>query len=425
MHFEQQGGRVKDFLILLVSVFFIYTYNTIFMMATPLLLISMGSTEIIAGLQGALFLVAAVLLRFFFGPFADAYGRRLVMLLGSSSFFFAAVLFFYAVEVWQVVALRLVQAVGLASYFPAALATAAACAGSGQRGTYIGVLRMVSSLSLMVGPVFALMYIQNYSYSLFFKSMAALAFLGMVALFFISARLIGPQKQVLKEKDLSLRQRINFLPLLKKCPLLVCTTFITALSYGIYISFAISFVVDYTKVDNAGFFFTLFSLGGIIANFAFGWLSDRFGRLRLTVCAFLSLGSGMILFALLPQMISFFYPAGLLAGAGYYGSTAVLMAWMTERVEAHEHTTALSLQQNALDFGIAAGSGGFGILLVAVGNAGLLYGVLGALYLCYGMLCAISTNRQTLLDFETGVLWKCGEEKGSMVKKAVSKVSKQ
>jgi len=41
------------------------------------------------------------------------------------------------------------------------------------------------------------------------------------------------------------------------------------------------------------------------------------------------------------------------------------------------------------------------------------------------MLCAISTNRQTLLDFETGILWKCGEEKGSLVKKAVSKVSKQ
>lgn len=65
---EQQGGMRKDFLILLVSVFFIYTYNNVFMMATPLLLTTMGGTELIAGVQGTLFLVAAILLRFFSGP---------------------------------------------------------------------------------------------------------------------------------------------------------------------------------------------------------------------------------------------------------------------------------------------------------------------------------------------------------------------
>lgn len=310
------------------------------------------------------------------------------MLLGSGSFFLAAVLLFYAVEVWQVVALRLVQAVGLASYYPAASATAAACAGHSQRGTYIGILRMVASLSLMAGPVFAFSLIQNYSYSLFLQSMAVLAFLGMSALLFISGKVIGPQKQVLEEKGLGLRQKLNFLPLLQKCPLIVGTTFAASLSYGILMSFAALFIEGYTDVVNAGFFFTLFSLGGIFANGAFGWLSDRFGRLRLTVCAFFFLGSGLILFALTPQVAFFFYPAGLLAGAGYYGSIAVLMAWMTEKAEPGERTAALSLQQNALDFGIAAGSGIFGILLVVVSNAGLLYGVLGVLYLCYALFCA-------------------------------------
>ncbi len=389
---EQQGGMPKDFLFLLVSAFFIYTYNNVFMMTTPLLLVTMGGTEMIAGLQATLFLVAAVLLRFLLGPLADAHGKHLAMLLGSASFLLAAVLLFYAVEVWQVIALRLVQAVGLASYFPAASATAAACAGGGQRGTYIGILRIIASLSLMIGPVFALNLIQNHSYSLFLQSMAVLAFLGMSAIFFISPKVIRSQEQVLEKNDVSLRQRLNFLPLLQRCSLIVSTTFTAALSYGIYMSFAALFIDNHTNVINAGFFFTLFSFGGIFANGVFGWLSDRFGRFRLTVCAFLSLGSGMILFALLPQVTFLFYPAGLLAGTGYYGSIAVLMAWITEKAEPHKRTAALSLQQNALDLGIAAGSGLFGILLVAVNNAGLLYGVLGALYIFYALTCTFAAK---------------------------------
>lgn len=386
---EQQVEMHKDFLLLLFSVFFIYSYNNVFMVATPLMLVRMGSTEMIAGLQATIFLITAIFLRFIFGPLTDAYGRRVAMFLGSVSFLVAAILLFYAVEVWQVIALRLVQAIGLAAYFPAATATAATCAGDAKRGTYIGILRIVASLSMMVGPVFALYLIQNYSYSLFFQNMAIFAFLGMIAIFFISRKVEGSKGQILEKTSINLRLKLNFLKLLQKSFIIIGTTFVAALGFGIFMSFAIIYIDGYTNIMNAGFFFVLFSLGGIFANGIFGWFSDRFGRLRLTVCAFISLGIGIVLFSLLPQVIMLFYPAGLLTGAGYYGSITVLMAWMTEKAEPKERTSALSLQQNALDFGIAAGSGIFGFLLLYTSNPSFLYGALGAFYLCYAMLCFV------------------------------------
>ncbi|WP_434511403.1 MFS transporter [Desulfitobacterium sp. AusDCA] len=379
---EQSEGKYQGFFALLISAFFIYTYNNIFMVVTPVLLVRMGGTDMIVGLQSTLFLVTAVILRFFFGPLADMYGRRFVMILGSVSFLLAAVMLFYAAEIWQIIVLRLVQAIGLASYFPAASATAATFAGNGQKGTYIGALRVVASLSLMFGPAFAFNFIQNRSLPLFFRCMVLLVLLGMVPIFFISLREDKmPQEKV--RNGINLSQRLNLKLFFQKCPLIIGNTFVAALSYGIYMSFATLFINCNSNILNPGYFFTLFSIGGIIGNIGFGWLSDHFGRLRITFCTFLSLGSGIILFSILPQASVFFYPAGLFSGAGYFGSIAVLMAWMTEKAESSNRTTALSLQQNALDFGIAIGSGVFGILLVAVNNTALVYGALGVLYLCY------------------------------------------
>ncbi len=382
---EQPARECRDFLILLISAFFIYTYNNIFMVVTPVLLVRMGGTDMIVGLQSTLFLAAAVILRFFFGPLADVRGRRFVMLLGSASFLLASVMLCYAGTVWQVVLLRLLQAVGLASYFPAASATAATCGGRGQKGQYIGILRMVASLSLMVGPVGALYIIQNYRYPLFFQGTAWLALLGMLPIFFISLKKAGPPQEA-SPRGMNLRQRLNLWIFLKKCPLIISNTFAAALIYGILISFAVLFLKDETKISNPGYFFTLFSLGGILGNLGFGWLSDRWGRLPINSWSFLLLGGGIILFSIIPQVPLCFYPAGLFSGAGYFGSIAVLMAWMTEKAELNERTTALSLQQNALDMGIAAGSGMFGMLLAAVGNAAWLYGTLGMVWVGYAFI---------------------------------------
>lgn len=65
MQIKQLGIVRMDYLSLLVSAFFIYMYNNVFMVVIPLLLTAMGGTGTLAGVQAMLFLVTAILLRFF------------------------------------------------------------------------------------------------------------------------------------------------------------------------------------------------------------------------------------------------------------------------------------------------------------------------------------------------------------------------
>lgn len=375
-----QRKTTKSFLALIVSAFFIYGYNNAFMVATPLLLADMGGTATAAGLQATLFIIAAIVLRFFFGPFADKHGRKLTMYIGAGAFLLAAILLLAANAVWQVFLLRIVQAVGLAAYFPSASATAAACADHSKRGTYIGILRMVASLSLMILPALSFFLIKNYDFPVFLRTMAFAAALGIAAV-----SLISPNTDQSRTPATGQHEPAT-LSLLKKSRFLIGITFASALSYGILMSFASSYIGKANGNLQPGLYFTLFSLGGIAANGTFGWLSDRFGPLKLTVSGLFILGSGFILFSFLLQNSYVFYPAALLGGIGYYGSIAVLMAWLAEQSGSQERTTALALQQNGLDLGIAAGSGAFGILLTWGWNDAVLYKILGGFYVCYALI---------------------------------------
>lgn len=380
---EKEGSIKRDFLILIVSAFFIYTYYNVFMMTTPLIISKMNGSNLIVGLQATIFLLTAIVLRLYFGPLADVRGRRITMLIGSISFLVASVLFLFAEEVWQVIMIRLLQAVGLASYFPSVTATAAAFGGCSLKGTYIGLLRIIMSISLMIGSIVSFNLIHNYGYDLLMLCMTLVAFLGVLFVLFLSEDLLKPEQT--SSSKLFVWQRLNFWPLLTKCRFIVGSTFAAAIGYGILISFAALFIKDNTSIKNAGFFFALFSIGGIFANVTFGWISDHLGRMRLTVSAFVILGCGIVLFAFLPQISLFFYPAGLLAGVGYYGSIVVLMAWITDKAPLAERTAALSLQQNSIDFGIAIGSGLFGILVVCTKSDMILYGLLGLFYIFFAI----------------------------------------
>ena len=71
---------------LFFAAFLAYGYNNIFMTLTPSFVVAAGGTLAEAGLQNSVYLAAAVLLRFAFGPAADRWGTKPVMLVGLASF---------------------------------------------------------------------------------------------------------------------------------------------------------------------------------------------------------------------------------------------------------------------------------------------------------------------------------------------------
>ena len=94
---------------LFFAAFLAYGYNNIFMTLTPSFVVAAGGTLAEAGLQNSVYLAAAVLLRFAFGPAADRWGTKPVMLVG------------LAKASGRPVALVCTSGTALANYYPAVI----------------------------------------------------------------------------------------------------------------------------------------------------------------------------------------------------------------------------------------------------------------------------------------------------------------
>lgn len=87
------------------------------------------------------------------GRFADAYGRRLVFLLGMGIFAFASLLGGLAWSGGSLIAFRVVQGIGAALLWPAMIGMACAAVGDANRGFALGLIFGTCSLGNAAGPV--------------------------------------------------------------------------------------------------------------------------------------------------------------------------------------------------------------------------------------------------------------------------------
>lgn len=361
---------------LFISAFLVFSYNNIFMTITPVYLIELGGDAFLVGLQSSLFLISAIVFRFFFGPLADLKGTKITMLIGVGSFLVAGFFFIFSSGVWEIFVLRIIQAIGLAAYFPSASATVINYAPEGSAGKYIGIYRLVTTSTLLFGPIFALGIIDERGYVDYYLIMTITALIGL--LFILP---IENQVQSTKRKD---KQKNPFsIKAFKGTSSIYLTTFILAISYGLLLNFTIIFLAEHTNISNPGKFYTLFAVGGILASLTLGVMSDKFGRLRIIVLSLLILGVGVIGFYFIPKFLSFFYLSGLLTGFGYSGGIIITMAWISESASEKLRSTALSLHQNCIDFGIAFGSSIFGIIMTKFHNFPTIFALIGVVIICY------------------------------------------
>ena len=278
---------------LFFAAFLAYGYNNIFMTLTPSFVVAAGGTLAEAGLQNSVYLAAAVLLRFAFGPAADRWGTKPVMLVGLASFVLGGILFPLCAEFWQMLLVRCVQAVGLASFWSSATATVSEAAPPQARGRWLGLYRLTTSASLLLGPLVAFGLVKAAGFAACFWMPAGCS---AVALTCVGAmRLPRRRRERLRvtspcvEGSLSLSGVVG---------MAVTGTFVAAMGYGLLFGFGGTFISAAGMTENEGWCFTLIGLGGLAANPVAGILCDRRDARRLFGVHGLFMGMGVALFAL-------------------------------------------------------------------------------------------------------------------------------
>lgn len=218
---------------LFFAAFLAYGYNNIFMTLTPSFVVAAGGTLAEAGLQNSVYLAAAVLLRFAFGPAADQWGTKPVMLVGLASFVLGGVLFPLCAEFWQMLLVRCVQAVGLASFWSSATATVSEAAPPQARGRWLGLYRLTTSASLLLGPLVAFGLVKHAGFAACFWGLAGCS---AVALVCVGAMRLPRRHRCERLRVASSCAKGSF-PLSGVVGIAVAGTFVAAMGYGLLFSF--------------------------------------------------------------------------------------------------------------------------------------------------------------------------------------------
>ncbi|MDW7651830.1 MAG: MFS transporter [Bacillota bacterium] len=368
--------------LLFAGAFLVFVNFFVSMTVLPQYVLEIGGTDFQSGLQNTVFFLTAVVLRFYFGPFADRKGRKVPLLIGAFVFATAPGLFWLSSNVTMLLLARLYQSIGLAAFLSTGSSLVADLAPQGKTGVYLGIYRNILTLALLAGPALALYVINQSGYGRWFFLSLVIGFLSCILLLPVKAPTCTP---VEGPGGLS-----DTLSVLKNAAVAKILSYIslTSLSYGAILTFAVIYISQVTAAANPGVFFLYFGFGGIAANITVGYLSDRFGFQAVAWPVLMVLGAGNMALYFLSFHPALLLISSVLAGIGISGSLLVFISWLVNVTDVRLRATTLSLQESTIDVTVAAGAFLVGLSSSWIGLAASFL-VVGVVVFFPGLLAAL------------------------------------
>lgn len=314
----------------------------------PAYLSSMGGAEYKGAIIG-LFTLTAGLSRPFSGRLTDRIGRVPVMAFGSLVCFVCGFLYPIFTTVMPFLLLRLVHGFSTGFKPTGTAAYVADVVPVNRRGEAMGIHGMCMSVGSAFGPAIGSMISQEFSLNALFYTSSLLAFLSIAILLNMKETL--KEKQKLSLKSFQITRRDIFEPDVFS-PALI--TFLCYFGFGAVATVTPDFS-GYLGLQNRGLYFMMFTISSIMIRLFAGKISDRHGRMPVTIVGCVVLIIAMILTGFAESVAMF------LTGAAFFGISMgilspVLSAWTVDLSGDHNRGRAIATMFISLEAGIGLGA---------------------------------------------------------------------
>jgi len=323
----------------------------------PLYLASFHASDSDIGLVVGIFGLGALLFRPLSGQLVDRFGARRVSIVGALLFVVTTPLMAFTTLVPALIALRLVQATGLVSFWTASTALGMGTAQATRMGVAMGFLGMTGPFGGLVASPIAVPAADLLGWQGAFIAMGLMALVAVAMCLAVGVAPRGPRTPVRR----SLVNRAALTPAL--------FFWSWALTQGPILGFAPLLALD-RNLGNPGLFFAVFSLSNTIFRPAIGIAVDRWGPPVVALPSLLVSAVGIAMIGLADTQGWFLVWAFIygLANGGIYTS---LMTLAIDRSPGNERGSAIATFQWGWDMGMSISSTVLGTVTGLLGYGGI------------------------------------------------------
>lgn len=350
----------KDFIIIVIANFFIFTSFQMTLPTLPLYVQEIGSSETWVGIIVGIFTFSALLIRPFGGKLLDTTGRAPVFLVGLVILVISLYSLAISTTILILVVVRIIQGVGWGLSNTASGTIASDLVPKDRRGEGLGYFGLSGNLALAIGPALGLFLVNHIEFSTLFIICGSLTMIALVLALTVRYAKPEPLTTLQIEEDASVKTRFNFIEK-RALPASSLLFFITFTFGGIA-----TFLPAYTfqqgfEPHYIQLYFVIYAISLVATRFFAGRIYDKRGLTIIFVPGIILIIIGLVLIALLKSPMYLFIGA-IFYGLGFGTVQPALQASAINTTPPRKRGMANATYFSAFDLGVGLGAITFGLI---------------------------------------------------------------
>lgn len=331
-------------LILLTTIGVFFSSFYLLLPILPIYIQNLGGTQAEIGITIGVFTLSSVLVRPFIGKYTDTHGRKSMLVAGAIIFMVSPFLYMGAFTVFQVLLVRIIHGLGIATFTTSAVTMIADISPDTRRGEAFGAFGLATMVALSGAPA-----VGDWVYTVF--SFSAAFWIGGI-LGGVSLVLSVAVKETFHHSKHFIKNSVE------KAYMPSIMIFLCTVTYGSIVAFLPFFA---SNIPAFGLYYTAYALSSIAVRLPLGRVSDRIGYNKIIIPGLILLSGALIL---LSQSHTFLLLiiSGIVYGVGFSSVYPTLTALLVEKIPKNVRAQGLAMFTASFDLGIAAGSIGFGLI---------------------------------------------------------------